>query len=162
MYLPFMPDSSVIVALSVAGLAVVGSVGTTLLTLRGQSSTVQQQLAANADLTRRQQFLAMTTTAISYFTGRSQPRSVGIAALRIVRSYNQEWPLYQEAIRDLLQKQLIYLLAHGDNRWEAHEVANMEDMGDWIILSGDFSPLSETRQEDLALAMEEYERASQS
>ena len=153
-----MSDSGTAVALSVAGLAVVGSVATTIMTLRGQSTSLQRQLAANSELNRKQEFATLTSTALGYFTGKSQPRSVGIAALRIVRTYSDQWPACQGAIRDLLQKQLIYLLVHGENRWEAHEVANIEDMGDWLLLSGDFDPLSETRQQDLAAAVDQYER----
>src|SRR5437879_13624171 len=109
----------------VAALAVVVSVSATVFTLRANARTVTNQLASQDRLSRNQQLAEMTATALGYFTGGSQNRSVGIAGLRIVRN-STVWPQYCDAIRDLFQKQLIYLLAQGTNRWEAHEIANIE------------------------------------
>ena len=63
----------------------------------------------------------MMVTALGYFEGRSQRRSAGIAALEVLRNRPKAWRNYRETVRQLFYRQLLYLFAHGTNRWEAHE-----------------------------------------
>jgi len=82
---------------------------------------------------RRRRDAEMMITALGYFEGKSQRRSAGIAALEVLRSRSKAWNEYRETVRQLFYRQLLYLFPHGVNRWETHEVANMEQMAVWLL-----------------------------
>jgi hypothetical protein len=84
------------------------------------------------------------STALSHFTGKSQNRGVGIAALRMIQESaanltieriltHEELKLYQSSIRTLLYGQLLYLYMYGENRYKAHEAANILEMSHWLF-----------------------------
>jgi hypothetical protein len=116
---------------------------------------------------RRQQENELVVSALTHFVGRSQERSAGLAALRVlsggagsfprdasmaqpppgswVRVFARlwfaarasrsraRWSRYAPAVGQLFYRQLIYVLCHGRNRWEAHEIANVVAMADWLV-----------------------------
>lgn len=84
---------------------------------------------------RRQRAADLIVAALGRFEGGSQRRSAGIAALRAL-SKGPQWHEYQDAVGVLFYSQLLYLFAHGSNRWESHEVANMTEMADWLLCEG--------------------------
>lgn len=105
---------------------------------------------------RRRRDAEMMITALGYFEGKSQRRSVGIAALEVLRNRSKAWNEYREAVRQLFYRQLLYLFPHGTNRWETHEVANMEQMTEWL-LDGKILPAPSAEMRNrLRLAVERY------
>ena len=114
---------------------------------------------------RRQQLAGMTTTAIGYFTGGSQDRSAGIAALEMVLASmavlkKKEQALYREGIRALLYGQLLYVYKYGKNRFEAHEAYNLEVMSNLLCSKEIIHGLPGERIEFLIGAMKEYQTDS--
>jgi hypothetical protein len=96
----------------------------------------------------------LLVTALQYFK-ESQRRSVGIAALAVLRQRsNEAWTESQGAVRDLYYRQLLYLFAHGKNRWQAHEISNMEAMTESLLT--DDSPLQRPMSDRLLSAMTRY------
>jgi hypothetical protein len=66
------------------------------------------------------------------------------------------WSRYAPAVGQLFYRQLIYVLCHGRNRWEAHEIANVVAMADWLI-NDEMLAFDDSRQrEHLATAMCTY------
>jgi hypothetical protein len=82
----------------------------------------------------------LIVAAVEYFQG-SQRRSVGIAALAVLRE-RPAWTEYRATVSQPFYRQLLYLIGHADNRWQAHEIANIEGMTDWL-LEGDMSLTSD-------------------
>ncbi|WP_448640253.1 hypothetical protein [Geodermatophilus sp. URMC 63] len=84
-----------------------------------------------SDLEQRQ--FEVLTTAVGYLEGGSQRRNVGLAMLAILRQLEDK---DQEAVFRLILTQARYLLAHGSNRWEGHELANLEGMLEILLGRG--------------------------
>jgi hypothetical protein len=124
--------------------------------LAAQAESTRVQLASQADLTRIQLLADMTSRGLGFFGGGSQKRSIGIAALRIVEQDEGAWLHYRDAVASLLYAQLLYLFAHGENRWESHEIANIVSMTDWLIDRAAFSELSADRKDLLIEEMTAY------
>jgi hypothetical protein len=73
-------------------------------------------------------------SALTHFVGGSQQRSAGIAALSALRGRNARgWRSYSPAISKLFYLQLLYVLQDGQNKYEAHEVANIVQIGGWLF-----------------------------
>jgi hypothetical protein len=108
---------------------------------------------------RRQQDRQMFITALEHFQG-SQRRSVGIAGLTVLRDRQKTWRLYQDTMRQLFYSQLLYLYAHGSNRWQEHEISNITEMTRWLFSDKYLGPLPDHMKEPLLSVMETY--ASQS
>ncbi|WP_431040835.1 hypothetical protein ACQUSR_02305 [Streptomyces sp. P1-3] len=98
---------------------------------------------------RWQRSAEMLMSALKQFEGQSQPRSAGIAALRVLSQKRvlklpwgsvplplgaaAAWRSYQETVSELFYRQLLYLFAHGRNRWQSHEIENIIAMTDWLL-----------------------------
>jgi len=106
---------------------------------------------------RRRRDAEMMITALGYFEGKSQRRSVGIAALEVLRSRSKAWNEYRETVRQLFYRQLLYLFSHGVNRWETHEVANMEQMAVWLLDGKTLPAIDEHMRNRIHLAVKRYE-----
>lgn len=78
--------------------------------------------------------------------------------LRCSKDRAKAWDEYRDTITQLYYRQLLYLFVHGNNRWEAHEVAHMEQMTEWLLDGGVLPPPSETMKERLANAMTSYKQ----
>jgi hypothetical protein len=107
-------------------------------------------------LTRTQLAADMTSRGLGFFAGGSQERSVGIAALRIVEHDVGAWLRYRDAIASLFYAQLVYLFAHGRNRWESHEIANMVSIMHWLLEPEAFPQLSASPKDQLIREMKLY------
>jgi hypothetical protein len=77
----------------------------------------------------------MVLSALEHFGGGSQRRSVGIAALQVVLDRASVEKEYRETVARLYFAQLLYLFVHGSNRWESHEIANIEAMTNWLLVT---------------------------
>jgi hypothetical protein len=104
---------------------------------------------------RRKQEQQMFLTALEHMQG-SQRRSIGIAALTILRDRDRTWRKYRSTIRELFYRQLLYLYVHGENRWQAHEVANIEAMTAWLFDNKLLGPMSVEMRTQLAKVMKVY------
>jgi hypothetical protein len=124
--------------------------------LSSQAASLRAQLASQADLTRTQLLADMISRGLAFFGGGSQKRSIGIAALQIVEKDEAIWPHYRDAVASLLYAQLLYLFAHGSNRWESHEITNIVSMTDWLIDPTAFPELSADRKKLLSKEMKVY------
>jgi hypothetical protein len=89
---------------------------------------------------RRQRSADLIIAALGNFGGGSQRRSVGIAALQVLKEKSGAWKDYRDTVRKLYYAQLLYLFVHGSNRWEAHEITNMEAMMDWLVTRDNLAP----------------------
>src|ERR1044072_3206443 len=138
-------------ALIAGGVAFLGVTINTVVVLRSD----RKRRETEADLERGRRDAELLVTALDYFK-ESQRRSVGIAALEVLRRRsNQAWTESQEAVRELFYRQLLYLFAHGRNRWQAHEISNMEGMTERLLKAG--SPLEHPMSEQRLLsAMTRY------
>jgi hypothetical protein len=96
--------------------------------------------SSNLFLERRQRAANLIVAALSNFGGRSQLRSVGIASLQVLSGKSKAWKDYRDTVRQLYYAQLLYLFVHGRNRWESHEIANMEAMMEWLVSRGKLAP----------------------
>jgi hypothetical protein len=117
--------------------------------------TTRKQLKEAADVARKERMSATLVTALGYFTGGSQNRSVGIAA---IRGLQEKWVIgteYRDTLVALLRGQLLYLLAHGSNRWESHEVGNIQAMVE-MYLDLESRGSSSHGMKQLADAMDRY------
>jgi hypothetical protein len=104
---------------------------------------------------RQRRDAELMVEALEYFE-RSQRRSVGIAALTVLREGRPgTWKEYRKAVSELFYRQLLYLFAHGENRWKAHEISNIEGMADWL-LAVDMPPLTSEMGKQLSAAMDRY------
>lgn len=142
-------DWTGIAAVITAAAAGVASV----LVIIWNGKTLRSQLVGQAELQRKQQLADMIATAFGHFTGGTQNRSTGIAALQIVRAgstdfdEDEAWKAYGPAIQGLLYSQLLYLYGRkGKNKTEPHEAANIERMSDWL-LGNDFRLDSQEKME---------------
>lgn len=150
-------DWTGIAAVITAAAAGVASV----ITIIWNGRTLRQQLAAQAAEQRKQQLADMIATAFSHFTGGTQNRSAGIAALQIVRAGSEDldrdeaWKTYGSAVQGLLYSQLMYLYKKGADKSGPHEAANVELMSDWL-LGKDFQLKSHMKAK-LEEARREYE-----
>lgn len=121
-------DSAAIATIIAAVITVIATGIITTVTIR-----------ANFSLNRRQQMAVTANTALGYFTGGTQNRVVGIAALKMVQANSknlaeEEWRLlYRETTITILCGQLLYLYTYGSNRFEIHELANIITMTDWLL-----------------------------
>lgn len=130
----------------VAALSVVGTIWGTRKTLENSHKLASEQ--RNAE---------MVLTALGYFTGGSQNRTVGLAALDSLK-HTSGWTRYQGTIASLLLGQLLYVLGHGRNRWETHEAMNLRAMAARLLGEQDLkSALSAADRESLANAMRRYQ-----
>lgn len=121
-------------AVVAACIALIGVV--TSLTWQARRAREEARWREDVETERRkselqQRRLELFTTALSYIEGGSQRRNVGLAMLAILRSELEEE--YPEAVSRLMLTQMRYLLVHGSNRWEGHELANMEAMADTLL-----------------------------
>lgn len=107
-------------------------------------------------LEERQRLGDLVIIALENFGGGSQNRSVGIAALRALRNDKRLWAQYRTTAACLFVSQLRYLLAHGGNRWESHEIRNIEDMMSLLIEDNALGQAS--RDPGLHEAMQSYMR----
>jgi hypothetical protein len=123
-------------------------------------------IKSNEKIISKYQLANMMSTALGHFTGKSQNRGVGIAALRIIKISSaelaekgtltkEEEEQYRASIRALLYGQLLYLYIYGQNRDEAHEAANMLDMSEWLF-SDYIVGLKDEQKVNLSKAMERY------
>lgn len=141
-------DWTGIAAVITAAAAGVASV----LVIIWNGKTLRNQLAGQAELQRKQQLADLIATAFGHFTGGTQNRSTGIAALQIVRTGSKDfdgdeaWKTYGLAIQGLLYSQLLYLYGKGKNKTKPHEAANIERMSDWL-LGNDFRLDSQEKTE---------------
>jgi hypothetical protein len=135
--------------------------------LEAQAEQNRKQLKAQAEQNRKQQLADIMSTALGYFTGRSQNRGVGIAALSLIQAdaadltkegilTGDELKLYRSSIRELLYGQLLFLYLYGENRAKAHEAANMLAMSR-SLFSDYFDELKSEQKAVLYKAMEKYE-----
>lgn len=115
--------AAVIAAAVAAVVGVANLVGTVLIE--------QKRRNAERTLAAEQRDAELIVAALGYFQ-RSQRRSVGIAALDVLRN-RRAWNEYRGAVSQLFYRQLLYLFAHGENRWQAHEIANIEAMTEWLL-----------------------------
>jgi hypothetical protein len=120
-------------------------------------------IRANSALNRRQQMAVMANTALGYFTGGTQNRVVGIAAMKMIQAGSEvaakeDWLLfYRDTTITVLYGQLLYLYTRGSNRFQIHEITNIITMTDWL-LSGQFILcLSREQKKSLFAAMRMYE-----
>ena len=104
---------------------------------------------------RKQRAADLIVAALGQFEGGSQKRSAGIAALRVL-SRGPEWHEYRDTVAELFYSQLLYLFAHGRNRWESHEVANMTVMADWLLCEGSLKFDDQGDKDRLCSAMIRY------
>lgn len=88
----------------------------------------RKQLKETADAARRERASSSLVTALGYFTGGSQNRSVEISAIRGLEGKKDLGEQFRNTVVPLFRGQLLYLLAHGSNRWESHEVGNIREM----------------------------------
>jgi hypothetical protein len=130
----------VIAAWIAAGAAVAVAVVNLVVTLRTE---------------RQRRDAELIVAALEHFQGGSQPRSVGIAALKVLDG-RAGWELYRDTVAQLFYRQLLYLFAQGKNRWQAHEISNIEGMTQWLF-AGDLPVTLDMRQQ-LDLAMERYKK----
>lgn len=148
-------------------LAVAGAGWATVRTIRSNERSISIQLRAQAEQNRKQQLADMMSTALGHFTGRSQNRGVGIAALRMIQASaadltkegtltDDELKLYRNSIQTLLYGQLLYLYMYGKNRNKAHEAANILVMSRWLF-SDYVGELQPEQKAVLYKAMEKYE-----
>lgn len=66
------------------------------------------------------------------------------------------WSRYAPAVGQLFYRQLIYVLCHGGRRWEAHEIANVVAMADWLIADKRLAFNDPQQRKQLATAMCTY------
>jgi hypothetical protein len=119
-----------------------------------EESSREERLEA-AELASKERRSATLVTALGYFTGGSQNRSVGIAAIRGLEANEDVGDEIRRTIAVLLHGQLLYLLGHGSNRWESHEVGNIQAMIEMYI---ELAPtlLSSGGAAQVAEAMDRY------
>jgi hypothetical protein len=149
--------SDSIVSFLIAGGAVLVSAAATVATLWMNSRNVARQLAHESELNRIRQLDNLVMTAVGYFEGGSQKRTIGITSLRAVAESTADWARYRVSIAGLFYAQLLYLFRHGDNRWAAHEIANMESMADWLLLDNVFPSLAPEHKLRLLDALDRYQ-----
>ncbi len=135
-------EEEVIAAFVAAGAAILAAGANAFIT----HSTAQQRRDAE-----------MTLTALQHFEGHSQPRSVGIAALTVLRGNRKVWMRSRDMVAQLFYRQLLYLYSHGKNRWQAHEISNMEAMTEWLLSDMDILPApTQSMRKALRQAMSRY------
>jgi hypothetical protein len=119
------------------------------------SAAINAYLAAWGS--RRQRETELIVSALTHLVGGSQERSAGLATLRTLRARTgrRAWGEYSSSVERLLHTQLLYVLVHGRNRWQAHEAANVEVMAEWLLSDQTFS-LTERDRERLWSAMQRY------
>ncbi|XVU21919.1 hypothetical protein ACQPZJ_32235 [Actinoplanes sp. CA-054009] len=105
---------------------------------------------------RRRRDAEMMVTALAYFEGRSQRRSAGLAALEVLKSRSSAWAEYRDTVRQLFYRQLLYLFPHGENRWDSHEVANIERMAEWLLDGKSLPTPSDDMRDRIRSAVERY------
>ncbi len=120
---------------------------------KAESTLAAERQKAEATLAAERRDAELILAALGYFQG-SQRRSVGIAALRVLNN-RRGWNEYQVAVSQLFYRQLLYLFAHAGNRWQAHEISNIEGMTDWL-LDGKM-PVDQEMRDQLRAAMARYE-----
>ena len=108
---------AVVMAALFALFGVIASLVTSTITNR-RDSRIRQR----TEVQQRQ--FEVLSTAMTYLDGGSQRRAVGLAMLEVIWDDDVR-KKYEESITRLLITQLNYLLVHGRNRWEGHELANM-------------------------------------
>jgi hypothetical protein len=108
---------------------------------------------------RRQRDTDLMVNALTHFVGGSQERSAGIAALRVLRGPtgrdSRNWRRYGSAVGTLFSSQAIYVLSAGGNRWQAHEVANVIGMVEWLLKDRNLA-IDVASNEPLTRAMMKY------
>jgi hypothetical protein len=112
--------------------------------------------AVQARLETRQRFGSLVILSFEHLTGGSQKRSVGIAGLRALQGDEKLWRQYREAAMGLFVAQLRYVLIHGRNRWEWHEVRNIEDMMGFLLSEYAKDSAINLGGAELAVALDHY------
>ena len=126
---------------------------------------------------RSQHQRELLVSALEHMVGGSQSRAVGIAALRMlmdtnskdsdkggaerphdsVRFVSKRWlKEYGRGVAHLLYTQMVYLLVHGGNRGQSHEVANVIAMGELLFSEPLVRYLNELQRGHLAVSMQSY------
>lgn len=117
--------------------------------------------------------MELVVSALNHFVGGSQERNAGIAALRVLsgaaatpdrkrRSYLtgnasfRSWHKYGHAVGRLFCGQLVYILTHGKNRFQAHEIANVLAMAEWLFEDKTLGFDPSRDHPDLVAAMNTY------
>jgi hypothetical protein len=120
---------------------------------------VAASVIVNGWLERRRLFAEQLAIAFDRFK-QSQRRSAGVASLAALRASSPRlWRYHDTAVRDFLFAQCVYLLCHGSNRFQAHEIANLRQMLSWIVPTGaGRSELAEWQQQHLHDAARSYLR----
>lgn len=103
---------------------------------------------------RRRRESEMLVAALDHFK-ESQRRSVGIATLAVLQN-GKTWKDNRGTIQQLFYLQLVYLYEHGQNRWQAHEIANIEMMTSWLLEPSYLGPPAENMKEPLCNSMSVY------
>ncbi|MGC5075675.1 hypothetical protein [Agrococcus sp. DT81.2] len=136
-----------------------------LIGLTGALVGVIATVVVTTSTSRTQREDELVMSALSHLVGGSQHRTAGIAALHVLRGAAVKggragrWHRYRSAIDALVYAQLLYLLMHGGNRGQAHEIANMDSMAEWLF-DGDAAELrDEQKRVQLQEAMQRYARA---
>jgi hypothetical protein len=126
-----MDQPQVVAALITGGAAILAAVFSGLAAWRvgNLSGKVQQSIADRSTETN------LIVTALNHLVGGSQERTAGVAALRVLKdtALSDRWHDYDDAVRNLLTTQLQFILARGRNRWEAHEIANAQEIARWFL-----------------------------
>jgi len=134
------PQAALVAAGVAAAVALIGHI----LSWRYTAKALQQQEEAH----QAQVELDMWTEALSYFDGKSQRRTVGIAMLKVLmsRPSSSDRVRYATQAYQVFHTQAQYLLLHGSNRHQSHEIENLtllietllyDDGFDWMIASAD-------------------------
>ncbi|MGP4105416.1 hypothetical protein [Nonomuraea sp. KM90] len=109
--------------------------------------------------------------------GGTQERSAGLAELWVLRGMKpvtmatrgnrsrfrrhlmfkrRAWARYAPAVGELFYKQLLYVLCHGSRRWQAHEIANVIGMVNWLLDDDELAFQNTSKQGNLKAAMNRY------
>jgi hypothetical protein len=126
--------AAVIAAAVAAVVGVANLVGTVWIEQKrrnAERTLAAEQQNAERTLAAEQRDAELIVAALGYFQ-KSQRRSVGIAALDVLHN-RRAWNEYRGAVSQLFYRQLLYLFAHGENRWQAHEISNIEGMTEWLL-----------------------------
>lgn len=128
------PEATLLAACIAAVTAIASLVASSLSAARTRRITTELQ-RVTADRTREAE---LVVNALNHLVGGSQERAAGLAALSFLKSEtpSERWAAYENSVRDLLVKQLIFVLTAGRNRWEAHEVENVREIANWFINGG--------------------------
>jgi len=102
-----------------------------------QESIAQLQRDTQLAISATSRETELVVTALGHLVGGTQERAAGIAALRALKALaDTRWPDYGSVVGQVLYTQLVFVLTRGRNRWEGHEVVNLETMSKWLASDG--------------------------